>query len=423
MSEAKMQLHIAMLSVHASPIAELGGTKTGGMNVYIREFAQELSDRGISVDIYTRRWNSSDPEVDGRLGANVRVINISAGPSISVLPDQLFVHLPEFTAGVIQFANRENVTYQVIYSHYWLSGWVAERLKSNWNIPFVQMFHTLGHMKNRITVGTSTSPLPDQRTLTETQIMRWADCIVAATPAEHAQLLWLYRADRRKIEIVSPGVNPERFHPISADLARKALALPDDVQILLFVGRIEPLKAVDSILQAMQFARRKNPNRLQHTRLIIIGGNPDNPSDSELQHLQQYAQELGIDDLTAFVGAKDQTELRTYYAAALAVIMPSEYESFGMVALEAMASGTPVIASHIGGLAYLVKNGETGFLVPVREPQQLADRILTLLENPAIGKEMGVKAATVAQNYSWSTIADQLLHVFASVQTKYHARH
>ena len=411
-----MLSHIAMLSVHTSPIAELGGSKTGGMNVYIRELAQELAQRGLHIDIYTRQSHPADPTIDTRLGANIQVINIPAGAPVPILPDQVFPHLPEFTTGVMEFAARENRTYDVIYSHYWLSGWVAQQLKAKWNIPFVQMFHTLGYMKNRIATGNSTPATADQRSLTETLIMQWADRVIAATPAEHAQMLWLYRADRRKIEVISPGVNPERFHPTSAHDARLSLALPDDVQILLFVGRIEPLKAVDSILEAMHIARQKNPQHIQQTRLIIVGGNPQNPADTELQHLQQVAHQLGVHDLTQFVGAKDQTELRSYYAAALAVIMPSEYESFGMVALEAMASGTPVIASHIGGLAYLVKDGVTGFLVPVREPPQLADRILRMLENPSIVETMRQQAVEVAQHYTWSTIADQVLQVFESVQ-------
>lgn len=401
-----------MLSVHTSPIAQLGGAKTGGMNVYIKELAQELGSRGLNVDIYTRQSTHEEPEVDYRLGNHVRVIFIPAGTIEPIHPDQLYPHLPEFTANLLQFAERERLSYDVIYSHYWLSGWVANQLKSKWGTPFVQMFHTLGHMKQRISLAPASASHIDQRIITETQIMTWADRIIAATPAEHAQLLWLYRADRRKIDIVSPGVNPDRFHPSSAKLARETLSLPDDIRILLFVGRIEPLKAVDSILEALHIARVEDPEHTEQTRLIIIGGDPTNLADTEIQHLQEYARELKISDLTHFIGAKDQTELRNYYAAALAIIMPSDYESFGMVALEAMASGTPVIASHVGGLAYLVEDGKTGFLVPVREPHALANRILRLLREPMLHEQMRSLAVERARNYTWSVIADQVLKVF-----------
>lgn len=403
---------LALLSVHTSPLAQLGGNKTGGMNVYIRELAQELGRRGVTVDIYTRKAAAHLPLVDHTLGPNVRVICILAGPEMPLNPDDVYAHLPQFTAGVLAFTTSEGLRYDLLYSHYWLSGLVAHQLKDIWGTPFVQMFHTLGHMKNRIVPDGILQLAPDVRVHYETQITGWANRIVAATPAEQAQLLWLYRTDRRKIVVIPPGVNTERFHVISMANAKQKLGIPVERQLLLFAGRIEPLKGVDSILQALHLIQQRNPTLLHHVRFVVVGGDITSTHDRELVRLRQLSEQLGLGQAVDFVGAKDQTLLPFYYAAAAAVIMPSDYESFGLVALEAMACGTPVIASQVGGLPFLIREGETGFLVPVREPAALADRMLTLLLNPPQRLQMGAAAAKLAQQYSWSAIADQLIPLF-----------
>lgn len=402
---------LAMLSVHTSPLAPPGGKKTGGMNVYVRELALEFGRRGIDVDIYTRRISSDQPDVDCSLAAHVRVVHVPAGPAVPLNPDDVYPHLSQFTAGVMAFATRHNLRYDVIYSHYWLSGVVAQTLKEVWRTPFVQMFHTLGHMKNRI-LTRAAAPQPDTRIRAETQVTRWADRLIAATPAEQAQLLWLYRADRRKITVVSPGVNIERFHP---DRSRGQTIATPGKDTLLFVGRIEPLKGVDTILDALDVIRRRDPALFQIIRLIVVGGNPNDPADTELHRLRQRVEALGLTGAVEFHGAKDQTALPDYYAAAAAVLVPSDYESFGMVALEAMASGTPVIASEVGGLAFLVRDGETGYLVPARDPEALADRITWLLRDPDKLARMRTAAAELARRYTWSSIADQLQPIFEAL--------
>jgi D-inositol-3-phosphate glycosyltransferase len=404
---------IAILSVHTSPLAALGGRKTGGMNVYVREFAEELGRRGVAVDIYTRRTACDTPEVDASLGEGVQVINIKAGNCQPLDPDQVYPHLSQFAAGVIAFTTKHNLQYDMIYSHYWLSGWVAHKLKEVWNTPFVHMFHTLGHMKNRIDAGHA--PVPDVRVSIETQIVQWADRIVAATPAEQAQLLWLYRADRRKIVIAPPGVNTHWFRPLPQDAAKHQLGVSGVCHLLLFVGRIEPLKAVDTILEAISLIRRDHGHLLERVCFAVIGGDPDNPADRELANLRELVAALKLDDIVEFLGAKDQKLLPLYYAAASAVIVPSDYESFGMVALEAMATGTPVIASEVGGLAFLVRTEETGFLVPVRDPSALAEGIMTILTQPDKRKLLGKNAARLAQQYTWSNIVDQLMPTFDEV--------
>jgi D-inositol-3-phosphate glycosyltransferase len=405
---------IAILSVHTSPLAALGEKKTGGMNVYLREVSRQFSQRGIHVDIYTRCTSEDLPAVDYSLAENVRVIYLNAGPPQALDPGEVYAHLQQFAARVIAFNTMEGGTiYDLIFSHYWLSGWVAYKLNEVWGTPIVHMFHTLGHMKNRIASKVPT--LFDERVTTETQIVEWADRIVAATEAEQSQLLWLYRADRRKIVIVSPGVDADRFKPVSQKAAREQLAIDDDCNLLLFVGRIEPLKAIDTIIQAIDTIRADKPHLLDQLCFSVIGGDPDNPADTEIQRLQALVKDLDLDRVVRFLGAKDHSLLPLYYSAASAVIIPSDYESFGMVALEAMSSGTPVIATEVGGLAFLVRDQSTGFLVPSRDPAAIAESIIMLLTQPEKQKSLGQNAAALAEQYSWSKITDRLLEVFGDV--------
>lgn len=405
---------IAMICVHTSPLAPLGGKKTGGMNVYVRELAAELGKQGVAVDIFTRRISEDEDEIDYAIADNVRVISVLAGPVHVLDPMDVYPYLQQFAAGVIAFATKHAVNYDFVYSHYWLSGWVANKLKEVWGTPFAHMFHTLGHMKNRIAPG-NLPFMPDIRVAMETQIVHWADQIIAATPAERAQLLWLYRTKRRKIRIIPPGVNIDRFQPLPQHKAKQAIGITDDSHLLLFVGRIEPLKAVDTIIEAIDCIRQQNAALLNDVHFAIIGGDLESNDNDELIRLQNLVQELQLEKTVHFLGAKDQRKLPLYYAAATAVIMPSDYESFGMVALEAMASGTPVIASEVGGLAFLVRDNETGFHVPVREPVSLAERIATLLTDPSAYTRMGQSASQLAQQYAWSHIANRLIQEFDEV--------
>jgi len=407
--------HLALLSVHTSPLAPMGGKKTGGMNVYIRELAYELGSRGIKVDIFTRRTSHDEPQIDQAIHENVRVIYLTAGGIRPLAPDEIYPHLSEFTARLIAFTTIRNIKYDMIYSHYWLSGWVAQKLKESWGTPFVQMFHTLGHMKKRILNTTDNIFLPDQRSATETEVVQWANRVVAATPAEYTQLLWLYRTNRKIIKIVPPGVNIHRFNPKRTIAPRTQLGLPDNANIFLFVGRIEPLKAVDTIINALATLKSQDNSLMKTVRFVVIGGNPNDEADNEMMRLKSLVAEHGLEEYVIFLGAKDQTALPDYYASATAVIMPSDYESFGMVALEAMASGTPVIASHVGGLAYLVRHEETGFLIPVRESNALADCIKLFIEYPELCDELGNKASQIAQEYAWEQIADRLLTIFDDI--------
>ena len=415
MSCLSQPLQLAFISVHTSPLARLGVRKSGGMNVYIHELARELGSRGHLVDIFTYRPTPDNQEIDESIGAGVRVISLPLrGKPAPLTQDELFEARQQFAAGVISFATRNRIKYDLAYSHYWLSGWVAEKLKEIWQIPFIQMFHTLGQMKHRI----AGSSFPSTRTREELRITERADAIIAATPAERSQLRWLYRADRRKIHIVPPGVDTDRFQPLPTKPARNKLDVPIYAKVLLFVGRIEPLKAVDDILRALARIRVLRPDLFRDLRFLIAGGNKP-----ELHPLRQLSKSLAIreNETVKYLGPLPQSELPTAYAATDLVIMPSDYESFGMVALEALASGRPVIATQVGGLAHLVEDGLTGLHIPTREPEILAERIIELLSHPEQVAAMGRAAAKSAQRYSWQSISDQLLEIFDKLLSRVHS--
>ncbi len=407
-------LRIAVLSVHTCPLAALGGKKTGGMNVYVRELSRELGRLGVRVDVFTRAQGLCAPHVsDGELAPNVRVIHLIAGPEEPLSTRQIYDHLPEFEAGVRHFAEEQGIAYDLIHSHYWLSGWVAERLRESWGIPFIQMFHTLGLMKNRI--ATSESELePPLRTETEREIVQAADVLIAATPAERIQLMWLYHANMRKIRVIPPGVDLQHFCPIPRYIAKQVVGIAPHHRMLLYVGRIEPLKGIDTLLHGLTILKEQMGGDVNDLCLSIIGGTPEDADqeDEEMRRLRLLREQLGLGDLVTFLGARSQETLQYYYSAAEMVLMPSHYESFGMVALEAMACGTPVITSEVGGLAYLVRNGVTGFHVPTGSPDELAEKIKLLLDNPDLRDEMSLAAAAHAKAYDWGNIARQVERVY-----------
>lgn len=411
-----------MLSYHTCPLATLGGKDTGGMNVYVRDLTRELGRRGLSVDVFTRSQDEHQPHVKEELGYGNRVVHIPAGLEVPLPKETLYAHVPEFVGGVREFARSHGAGYDLIHSHYWLSGVAARSLRAAWNVPFVQMFHTLGHMKNRVALN------PDElegnlRIGIETELLRQADQIIAATPAELAQMQWLYRADVSRVTVIPPGVDLEHFYPRPAGEAKARLGLRPEYKLLLFVGRIEPLKGVETLLQAVARLRQQGMCDCQQMYLAIIGGAADDSPgarNAELERLKGLRDALGIADVVTFLGPRDQDSLPEYYAAAEAVIMPSHYESFGMVALEAMACGTPVIASEVGGLAFLVKDGETGFHVPDRDPALLAERICAIITDPILRLELGQQASAHAQAYGWRVIADQIVAVYESVLRQHH---
>lgn len=409
-------MRIAMLSLHTCPLATLGGKDTGGMNVYVRDLTRELGRRGLAVDVFTRSQDEHQPHVKEDLGYGNRVIHVPAGPEVPLPKEVLYRHVGEFVGGVREFARDHAVHYDVLHAHYWLSGVAAASLREVWNAPFALMFHTLGKMKNRIAL-TEVERESELRVQTETELMRSADRVIAATPAELAQIQWLYRAPVDRVTVIPPGVDLGLFYPRRADHAKTRIGVDPHRILLLFVGRIEPLKGLETLLRALAQLRDRGVCECHQLALSVIGGEPDDPAarNAEMERIKALRDELDLEGMVAFLGKQDQDALPDYYAAADAVVMPSHYESFGMVALEAMACGTPVIASEVGGLAFLVKDGETGFHVPDRDPTALADRICTLITDPLLRARMGGQAADYAQSYSWRIIADRMIDVYEAL--------
>ncbi len=406
-------LRIAMLSYHTCPLATLGGKDTGGMNVYVRDLTCELGRMGIHVDVFTRSQDDHVPHVLHDLGYGNRVVHVPAGPETPKSKSELTSYIPEFVEGIKQFAAEKGITYDVIHSHYWMSGLAAEALSDAWGgTPIVHMFHTLGEMKNRV-ARSEDERAGEDRLNGERQVLRRADRIVVATLAELTQLRFLYKADDRKLVVVPPGVDTSHFYPIPADEAKQYIGLKPENRMILFVGRIEPLKGVDTLIQAMACLDLQEVHQPVH--LAIIGGEPNViPQDmsDEMTRLQKMCDELCMGGLVVFLGKRGQDTLPYYYSAAEVVVMPSLYESFGMVALEAMACGTPVIASEVGGLGYLVQNGETGYTIPDSDPQALCERLSALLGDTHLRQTMGLRAAEYALGYSWGKIATQIADLY-----------
>ena len=333
------------------------------------------------------------------------------------LPKQeLAEYIPQFVEGIEQFAEEKGIHYDLIHSHYWMSGLAAEALSDAWGgTPIVQMFHTLGEMKNRV-ARSEEEREGAYRLEGERHVLARVDRIIAATPAEQAQLEWLYKADMRKVIVIPPGVDVGHFYPIPVDEARQFIGLAPDARMILFVGRIEPLKGLDTLIKAVACLRVKDLAEPVH--LAVIGGDPDAAPEemsAEMARIQRMCDDLTVGKMVAFLGKRSQDTLPYYYSAAEVVVMPSHYESFGMVALEAMACGTPVIASQVGGLAFLVQDGVTGYHVPDDDDEALCEKLTALLGDASLRRTLGRNAAEYAQNYAWEKIAAQIVGVYQDV--------
>lgn len=414
-----MSLRVAMISVHTSPLATLGGKEAGGMNVYVRDLARELGARGMAVDVFTRQQSPDAPAMR-HFGPNARVIHLPAGPKSPYDKNQIYAHLPEFTDALVRFAERERINYSLIHSHYWLSGWVAHELQQRWGVPFAHMFHTLGHMKNAVAASPQEMET-ELRIRVEEQVMQWADCLVAASPLEKAQMAWLYGADPAKIRVIPAGVDTERFRPIPPETAKARIGIPQERKLILYVGRIEPLKGIETLFRAIAILAKETPCLCDNICVSIIGGEGEDTEatrSAEEQRLRELREQLELRDLVTFLGSKDQDALPYYYSAAYVVVVPSYYESFGMVAVEAMACGVPVIASKAGGLMYTIQDGLTGLLFPSSSPNALAEKLCLLLDEPELRDKMGENARQWAQRFAWVNIADQIVALYADLLSR-----
>ncbi len=398
---------IAMISVHTSPLANPGGRDAGGMNVYVRELAGRLATLGRPVDVFTRRTSPDEP-MSREIGDGARLISIAAGPPVPLPKDDLFDVLPEFSRHVRRYAEALDVTYSVVHSHYWLSGWAGRRLAGEWRVPHVTTFHTLGEVKNRVRFAERES---ERRIAIERLVARTADRVVCVSPEEKVLLSRYYGVDARRITVIPPGVDLERFAPSDRAACKSALGLGAPA-VILYVGRIEPLKGIEILLRACG----QLPSDLDY-RLVIVGG--DEHSEARVAGLRHEAQALGIGERVLFAGSVPHDRLSLYYGAADVCVVPSYFESFGMVALEAMACGRPVVASRVGGLGSTIRDGETGYLVAWRCPEPFAERIETLLRNDALRHRFGDAARERARVFHWDAIVDRVARLYDELRVEH----
>ena len=395
---------VAVLSMHTSPLAPLGGAATGGMNVYVHEVSERLGARGHAIDVFTRREDPLAPAVI-EFAPGARLVQIETGPAAPLPTGDLIPLTGEFAAGVEAFRGREARRYELVHSHYWLSAVAGERLAADWRVPHLGMFHTLGEVKLR---ARASEHEPSERLEAERRLVHTLDRVVAATSYEQRLLRQVYGVPRPCVEVIPLGVDPERFKPGSRTVARAALEFPDADQIVLAVGRIEPLKGLDILIRAAALVTDRS-----RLRLLIVGG--DEQARPEFDRLTAIAEEVGVAELITFVGAIPHEQLPDYYRAADVVVMPSFAESFGLVAVEAMASGVPVVASRVGGLASTVADGRSGYLVPWRCPEPFAEKIELLLRNEPLRAALGAAGVERMRAFSWESVADRLVTLYDDV--------
>ncbi|NUR30279.1 MAG: D-inositol-3-phosphate glycosyltransferase [Catenulispora sp.] len=402
---------VALLSVHTSPLHQPGTGDAGGMNVYIVELSRRLADLGVEVEIFTRATTGAlPPAVD--LAPGVLVRHVTAGPYEGLSKEDLSGQLCAFTSGVLRTeAMHEPGYYDLIHSHYWLSGQVGWLAKERWGVPLIHSMHTLGKVKNAA-LALGDDPEPTARLVGEDQVVDAADRLIANTDQEASELVRLYGADPDRVSTVNPGVDLDRFRPGGKLAARRMVGLPPDAAVLLFVGRIQPLKAPDVLLRAAAELIGRDPERREKLVVAVVGG-PSGSGLAEPTHLHRLARRLGIADVVRFVKPVDQTRLADWYRAADVAVVPSYSESFGLVAIEAQACGTPVVAARVGGLATAVADGRSGTLVAGHDPADYAAAIARMLDTPRMLGEYGAHAVRHAARFGWAATAAATADVYS----------
>ena len=416
MTNTSTDLHrIAILSVHTSPLHQPGTGDSGGMNVYIAETAKRIAARGIEVEIFTRATSLVEPEVT-ELAPGVLVRHIPAGPFEGLRKEDLPAQLCAVTAGVLRAEAAKNEGfYDLVHSHYWLSGQVGWIAQERWGVPLVHTMHTMARVKN-LTLAQGDAPEPAIREIGEEQVVTAADRLVANTHAEAKELIELYHADPKRVRVVHPGVDLDVFIPGNQNLARKDLGVAEDAIVLLFVGRIQPLKAPDVLIEAAAEILRRNPELRSRLVVAICGG----PSGSGLERpdaLETLAEQLGVSDVVKFVPPTSRAELVKWFQAASLCVVPSYSESFGLVAIEAQACGTPVIAARVGGLPTAVRDGISGVLVDGHEAATWANHIIDVVTNDELRAKLSVGAIAHASHFGWEDTTDKLISVYNEAVT------
>lgn len=394
---------LAVLSLHSSPLAQPGTGDSGGMNVYVRELAASLAQAGVDTTVYVRRWADDLPR-EVAVEPGFRVVHLDAG-AIDLPKEQLPDTVDAFADALVE--DLVDAPVDVLHANYWLSGVVGHQVKHRLDLPLVSTFHTLARVK-----AETGDPEPQRRVDAEADVIGCSDVILANSVEEVSQLQRLYGAESGRIEIVAPGVEHAFFSPGDQRGARRALDLAEDIDVLLFVGRIQPLKGLPVAVEAL--AAMERPDAC----LVVVGGPSGPEGDAELARVQALADALGVSAQIRFVAPQPHHLLSTWYRAADAVLVPSRSESFGLVALEAAACGTPVVAAAVGGLRTLVDHGRTGMLVDGRDPQAFAAATTKLLDDPAWAAEIGRAGADRARRYTWSTAAARLRRIYADLATR-----
>jgi len=409
-------LRVALISEHASPLAQQGGIDAGGQNVYVAHVAAALARRGHHVDVLTRRDSRALPTaVDMRPG--VRVLHIDAGPPEFVPKEQLLPHMRAFGTAALRLMRR-SLRHDAVHANFFMSGLVGLRLQRQLNLPLVQTFHALGAVRRLH--QKEADRFPPERIELESRIAREADCVVAECPQDAADLIEHCGASPDRIAQVPCGVDLDEFGPGDKLQARRKLHLPEDEFIVLQLGRLVPRKGVDNVIRAVA-AMQRMPER-RAFRLLIVGGEstvPDETRTPEIGRLRRIAQEAGVDARVTFVGRRDRDQLRDYYRAADVFVTTPWYEPFGITPLEAMACATPVIGAAVGGIQHTVVDGLTGYLVPAQDPETLALRLDDLRRHPEIGRLMGrAGLLRVQREFTWDSVAFRLAGIYAQVAAR-----
>jgi D-inositol-3-phosphate glycosyltransferase len=410
-----------MLSVHTSPLHQPGTGDAGGMNVYIVELAKRLAERDVEVEIFTRSTAGGLPcTVDIAPGVMVR--HVDAGPYEGLAKEDLPAQMCAFTHGVMRaWAHHRPGHYDLVHSHYWLSGHVGWLAAERWGVPLVHAMHTMAKVKNA-SLAEDDCPEPTARVIGETQVVAAADRLIANTEEEAGELIRHYDAAPGKVAVVHPGVNLDRFRPEPGRAAARArLGLPQDAVIPLFAGRIQPLKAPDVLIRAVAVLLDEDP-ALRDRLIVPIVGGPSGSGLARPEALHKLAARLGVCDVVRFHPPVDQDRLADWYRAATVLVMPSYSESFGLVAIEAQACGTPVVAAAVGGLPVAVRDEQTGFLVPGHDPHDYAVALRRFLDHPHLGDSLGEAAALHARGFGWDTAAADTTEVYAAALSEHRRR-
>ncbi|MGI9648712.1 MAG: glycosyltransferase [Acidimicrobiia bacterium] len=399
---------VAYLSMHTTPLAQPGIGDAGGMNVYIDRLARTMAARGIEVEVFTRRTDPAQPE-DVVVAENYKVVHITAGPEEPLPTAALADSVQEFALGVTKWAGANRADYDVVHSHYWLSGWAGVIVKQQLEIGLAHSFHTLGRIKeaNRIR---SRAPDSLRRIATEQEVIEFADCVIASTPFEFEDLVGHYGTEPESICISPPGVDHSVFLPGSRSQARDRLGI-EFGPLLLFVGRIQPLKGVDVAIETLAELRQQHPL----ARLVIVGGPSGPDGDAEMAHLRQLAAQRGLENEVVFRPPETHEVLADFYRACDVLLMPSRTESFGLVAVEAQASGLPVVAANVGGLAYAVADEQSGSLIDGSDPSRWAAAIDSIIGDAEVAARFSKGAVRHSERFSWEATADRLLELYSGI--------